>query len=158
MIQLNTGKYTMHLISNLSLSLSPMGMQCTELLIFIMTLIHIGINKYSVNASVKVAYCLFLWMHVVCMKKKRGQSPQQDIWYLITAIDRVCWTLILSAQNYTLYCCQNFCQMDFVPFKRSIDSLKPQYMGVYNIVLASIMSWVLKWTVNWKETNTLSDC
>lgn len=27
--------------------------------------------------------------------------------------------------------------MDFVPFKRSIDSLKPQYMGVY-IVLASM--------------------
>lgn len=58
MIQLNISKYTIHLISNLSLSL--MGMQCTELLIFSMTLIHIGINKYSVNDYVKVAYCLFL--------------------------------------------------------------------------------------------------
>lgn len=60
MIQLNISKYTIHLISNLSLSLSLMGMQCTELLIFSMTLIHIGINKYSVNDYVKVAYCLFL--------------------------------------------------------------------------------------------------
>lgn len=62
MIQLNIGIYTIpvHLISSLSLSLSLMGMQCTELLIFSMTLIHIGINKYSVNDYVKVAYCLFL--------------------------------------------------------------------------------------------------
>lgn len=30
--------------------------------------------------------------------------------------------------------------MDFVPFKRSIDSLKPEYMGVYNIVLANIIN------------------